>query len=333
LKAGGSTLVSRLSSGGIITNYNCTAACGHCLYKSSPQRDRAYITTEMIASLVRKASSLGCGSFHIGGGEPFLDPEGLQRTIRTIREEGASVEYLETNAFWFKDQVSARELLSKIRAAGCHTLMVSVCPFHVEFVPLAKAQGAVRACRELGMDYFIWQDQYIDELSRLDPDTTHSPAELKELFGEDYILRAGRRFGLRINGRALETLKPHLRRHPAEFILAAEPGPCRELRVTSHFHLDLYGNYVPPGCVGLVMDHRFLGLDIPEEYRHLRILDLKGIGGLFRYAREERGFEPDPGGYVSKCDLCLSIRKHLVLCCGGSAANPDLGPEEFYRMG
>lgn len=330
-------MINHLSSGGIITNYTCTASCAHCLYASSPRREGGYIAADLLRALLRKVAALGCRSFHIGGGEPFLNVEGLLETVRTIREEGARVDYLETNAFWFKDGDSARRLLDGIREAGCDTLMVSVCPFHIEYVPLAKAEGAVRACEDTGMRYFLWQDQYYAELARLDRNTTHSLAELSALYGEDYVPRAARRFGLRVNGRALRTLKPYLTRRPAEAVVteaAAEEGEggCGELRAVDHFHLDLYGNYIPPGCVGLALDYRFLGTEVPESHRVLRILDRKGIGGLLEYARGEQGFVPDPEGYVSKCDLCLAIREHLVLSRGGTANHPGLGPEDFYTV-
>lgn len=36
--------INHLSSGGIITNYKCPAACGHCLYSCSPNAKLGYIS-------------------------------------------------------------------------------------------------------------------------------------------------------------------------------------------------------------------------------------------------------------------------------------------------
>jgi hypothetical protein len=332
-------MIRQLSSGGIITNYTCSAACAHCLYKSSPTRDPGYITSTLLSAMLRKAASLGCRSFHIGGGESFLDVEGLLATIRTIREEQATIDYLETNAFWYSTDSAARRLLERIQKAGCDTLMISVCPFHIEYVPLMHVEGVRRACEDVGMRYFLWQEQYLSELARLDKQTTHTFGELAAVFGDDYLPKAAARYGLRLNGRALRTLQPYLRRRPAERVvaeaIAAESatggGGCPELRSVSHFHLDLYGNYIPPGCVGLVLDYRLLGSDIPETHQVLRLLDRQGIGGLLDLARREYGFNTDPAGYSSKCELCLAIREYLVLHQGGTTGHPGLGPEDFYR--
>mgnify|MGYP000064832058 CR=1 FL=1 len=341
-----------LSGGGLILTYRCTASCAHCLYRSSPQRDPAYMDPELLREMARKAATLGCGSFHIGGGEPFLDVEGLVRIIQVLREEGITIDYLETNAFWYKDPDSARVILEKILEAGCQTLMVSLCPFHIPFVPLYKVEGAVEAARRVGMEYFLWQDQYYRELSSLEKGKTHSWEELANRFGPDYLIQAARRFGLWVNGRALNTLKPYLPSRSAEEIVQEEPSGCQELTRTSHFHLDLYGNYVPPGCVGFSLDYRHLGEDLSQGYPLYCLVVEEGMGGLYEYAKREVGFTSDPGGYVSRCDLCYSLRKALLSTKGGKnglQVSPDtslpskntnrsrntyreLGPWEFYGI-
>jgi len=73
---------------------------------------------------------------HIGGGEPFLRFRELLETVRVFRDEGIQLDYLETNASWFTEKASAIEKLSRLAEAGCDTVMVSICPFHVEFIPL-----------------------------------------------------------------------------------------------------------------------------------------------------------------------------------------------------
>ncbi|MCX7788715.1 MAG: radical SAM protein [Spirochaetes bacterium] len=321
--------------GGLIMTYRCTAACAHCLYKSSPNRESAYMEERVLRKLLRKAVSLGCRSFHIGGGEPFLDPDALVRVIRVIREEGVGIDYLETNGFWYQDPDSAALLLERILDAGCHTLMVSLCPFHIPFVPLYKVEGAMAAAQRVGMEYFLWQEQYYRELSDLDNRKTHSLEELSERFGPNYIIQAAARFGLWVNGRALQTLNPYLEHKTATEIIETNPVGCQELTRTGHFHLDLYGNYVPPGCVGFALDHRCLGEELSEQYPLYRLLVEEGIRGLYEHAQKHHGFTPRPDGYVSKCDLCYSIRKALMdgmIGLEGTIPYPELGPLEFYRL-
>jgi len=54
--------ISYLQSGGLITNYYCSSQCKHCLYASSPKRDKKYIDEETNAVLFRKIKSMGCYS-------------------------------------------------------------------------------------------------------------------------------------------------------------------------------------------------------------------------------------------------------------------------------
>ena len=325
-------MIKRLHSGGIITNYDCSASCRHCLYKSSPCRTGGFIENRMLTELLRRGRRLGCSSFHIGGGEPFLYPDRLLDTVRLFRSEGAGIDYLETNASWYRDPESADSILSELRMAGCRTVMVSVCPFHMEFVPLEKVDGVLAACRRTGMNYFVWQEQYYRELSEFDKSRTHSHRELRAEYGEDYIYSAAGRYGLTLNGRALASLKKYLPAFPAEKI-AAEAGPCTELESGSHFHFDLYGNFIPPGCVGLSLPAEVLGTGEERNSRKYPIFSMlreKGVPALFEEA-EERGFSPNPDGYVSKCDLCLGIRTFFVEA-EGMETLPDLQPAEFYRV-
>ena len=83
--------VERLYHGGIMANYQCTAACRHCLYACSPERSGGYISkavAEEISSLLRKG---GCRAVHIGGGEPFLDFDGLLELVQTVTSAGIDV--------------------------------------------------------------------------------------------------------------------------------------------------------------------------------------------------------------------------------------------------
>ena len=322
-------VIDHLDSGGLIFNYQCTAACRHCLYASSPGRDGRYMDPELLKILAGKAASMGCGSFHIGGGEPFIRPNELLANIRLLSDLGTGIEYLETNGFWYTGKPEDLLLLNEIKEAGCPTLMISVCPYHIEHIPLARALGLAEACRGIGLDMFIWQEQFIEELGQLDPDETHSVEELTGLFGDYYLLDTARRYGLSMNGRALLTYKPFLSHRPAEEIVGKNGGPCGELTNTKHFHLDCDGNYIPPGCVGLSVHYSRLGAPLAfDEYPHFNMLYERGIKDLFGYALDA-GYVPKSEGFCSKCDLCLDIRSFLIKS-GRTGGCSDLRPDDFY---
>jgi len=332
-------LPTRLSSGGIIANYRCPAACGHCLYGCGPNAAPGYITVETAEHVCAGLKKLGCPGLHIGGGEPFLNIDGLIDLIKTIIRSGLDLEYIETNAAWVTEGgVRDRDILRRVMDAGGDTIMVSADPFHVGFIPFRKPVILIKILRETGARHFIWQERYLKELTHLDPDRTHTPDELEQFFGYDIVGRCAGEYGMNFNGRALNLIRRYGERKGHDAFLT--PEPCGNLSRGGHFHADLFGRYVAPGCTGMgvMVEDMASPLfqrgwpagpgDFNAKYPVMAILTEQGLAGLYDYAAD-KGFAPD-GGYVSKCDLCFSIRKYLIKTYPGD--HPDLAPAEYYNM-
>ena len=107
-------VIQRLMSGGIITNYFCTSACRHCLYRSSPRREKRYLDPETAKKLLDCVRRLGCSAVHIGGGEPLLKPDKLGELLELARQFGIDVDYVETNSSWFRDADSSVRMLKQL---------------------------------------------------------------------------------------------------------------------------------------------------------------------------------------------------------------------------
>ena len=317
--------IVRLSSGGIIANYKCPAACGHCLYGCSPQAESGYIDQSTAARICANLRRLGCRSVHIGGGEPFLNPDGLVNLIKTIVDSGLQLDYIETNAAWITDDDDrTRWILSNVAGAGGDCIMVSADPYHVEFVPFWKAERLIRLLRKTGTQHFVWQERYLPLLRKLDPQKTYDGGDLQHLFGYDVVGQCAREYGMGFNGRALNLLRKYGKRKPAALLLE----PCPELRNTSHFHVDFLGRYIPPGCTGMGILIEDVGTKLdPGKYPVVSKLFEGGVSALLEYARAA-SYVPVLEGYVSKCDLCFDIRKYLIT--QDRQAHPDLTPESFY---
>jgi len=268
---------------------------------------------------------LGCRSVHIGGGEPFLNPDGLVSLIKIIISSGLQIDYIETNAAWITDDDGrVRQILSNAVHAGGNCIMVSADPFHVEFIPFWKQERLIRLLEETGTPHFIWQERYLPLLRKLDPEKTYDSADLQNVFGYDVIYQCAREYGMGFNGRALNLLRKYGKRKTVTMLL----GPCPELRNTSHFHVDFLGCYMPPGCTGMGILIEDVGEELdPEKYPVVTRLFGGGVSALLEYAGEV-GYVPDPEGYVSKCELCFNIRKHLIT--QARQAHPDLTPDCFY---
>ncbi len=325
--------IRRLMSGGIITNYFCTSTCKHCLYNCSPQWEKKFISPQIARKNLQAVRSLGCRSVHIGGGEPLLRSDSLAAVLETAAEVDVSVEYVETNSSWYKDSQSAEELLTCLRNQGLHTLLVSISPFHNEHIPFFKVSGVIEAARRAGVEIFPWVTDFISDLSKFDPHKTHSLAEFSHVFGRDYLLQILQRYWIHMGGRALQTYRSLMGKKTFQQVMDESTGTCYgELSNTSHFHIDLFGNYIPGLCSGLAIAIEDLGKPLSDEtYPVLTTLGRHGIRGLVKMAAEACGYSPQKDLYINKCDLCTEVRTCMVQ--KGYSESEELRPVEFYFRG
>ena len=323
-------VIERLQSGGLITNYYCTSRCRHCLYNCSPDWPKEYISAQDAETAFQTIRSLGCRAVHIGGGEPLLRPNALSAVLEAAVRSGMHIDYVETNSSWYRDPDSAEELLAGLKQKGLQTLLVSISPFHNEHIPFARVSGVMAAARSVGMQLFPWVEGFIPDLSALDAGQPHPLAEFEAHFGRDYLHQVLQRYWIHMGGRALSAFRRILPEKSLSRVLEEASSSCAaELSDTSHFHIDLYGNYVPGLCAGLAIRSQDLGTQLDaSEYPVLGLLVGQGIGGLWQWAQDRHGFRPTRSGYINKCDLCTDIRTHLVQ--NTSAEFTELRPKEFY---
>ena len=322
-------VIDRLDSGGLITNYYCTSKCKHCLYACSSAWEKLYIDEKTTEQNVLKIKSLGCESIHVGGGEPFLNLDGLGRVVDTVRAQGVHIEYVETNSSWYRDKESACEVLLSLKEKGLSTLLISISPFHNEHIPFYKVKGVMEACKTVNVNIFPWIMDFYDDIDAFDDRETHTMEEYQDKYGPKYLRKLPSRYWIHFGGRALKTFADILGMRPYQDILDTNKGGCVELCDVSHFHFDLFGNYIPGLCSGLSIHRDDLGHEMsPEKYPLLHTLFYSGITGLFDLVSGKHGFKPSER-YLSKCHLCLDLRRYLVLDRG--LAHLELQPLAFYE--
>jgi len=325
--------IKRLHHGGIIANYQCTAACRHCLYACSPKRSGGYISRAAAGDISGLLREGGCRSVHIGGGEPFLDFNGLIELIKTVTSAGIPVEYVETNAFWATDAHQVETRLRALSNAGADTLCISLDPFHAEYVPVRMPLYLAEICRRTNFGFFLWQEKYLPALSRLDSNKTHSRAELERLISRDYIAKTAQSYGLHMGGRAINIEAEYSALKPVDSV--ADSRPCYSLLSSDHFHVDLENRFIPPGCTGIAIPLEEVTRGIPEgKYPAFEALLSGGTVKLLRYALA-RGFEENPKGYTSGCAMCFHIRRWLCENDACAELNPEHYSEslEYYGQG
>jgi hypothetical protein len=319
--------ISRLQSGGVITNYNCPSQCRHCLYNCSPRRPKDYLDKDTAKDIFNKIEELGCRSVHIGGGEPFVQPDKLKIIAETAREYKMGIEYIETNAAWHTDEARTHEILHSLLQSGVGTLLISISPFHNEYIPFSKTKALMLACRKAGMKVFPWVMDFYSNLQSFDENITHSLEEYRKMFGENYIKEIPGRCWIHFGGRALKTFSKIYPLKPLNLILE-QSAPCRELSDVSHFHIDLYGNYIPGLCTGFSIQYPDLGKPLDaSKYPFINMLYTKGIKAFCEWAKENFAFIPDEK-YLSKCHLCNHIRHFIINV--KKQESIELQPKDFY---
>jgi len=325
------TTVPPLISGGVMLTYLCSNACRHCLYRCSPRHERHFMSESMIdATMTALAKEPTLHGIHLAGGEPTLNWNRLLYAIRSARRAGISIDYLETNASWCDDDRTTRESFLRLREAGLDAVLISVSLFHNEFIPLRKTKTAVRAATDVfgGRGVIIWTPELLDRMDgELDEDRTYPLDESSRLLGLDASHGGLWRLHsyLTPGGRAAEELADGLTTHPAESFEGDDCG--RILENTTHFHIDPLGNLYTGHCPGISMatvDDLHPAIDTSKNPVYCQLAE---GGPVWLWRGLAPDFEPDAKGYISKCHLCLEVRKHLR----ATGRYNELRPDEYYR--
>jgi hypothetical protein len=270
-------------------------------------------------------------SIHLAGGEATLRFDLLVETVRLAASAGLPLAYLETNAHWCGDREETREKLTRLLEAGLPAILVSASMFHNEFVPFVRT----RNCVEIGREVFgqggvlVWLPHLYAALGGMPgEEETRSLPEFCDQFGiPRWSPQIPELYGVIPGGRAPEALRRCYRPRTAE---AFRGERCAaEIFSTTHFHIDHQGSLFTGLCAGLaagdVLDlHPRITV---EEFPVLRRLADRGPWGLAEMASEVSGLTPDDAGYVSKCDLCYRVRRHLFAQNGFR----ELRPADYYE--
>jgi hypothetical protein len=322
-------------SGGILLSYKCTGACKHCMYACSPRWDADWLSVEdaeiILSQLAEKLGDRYPASGRIGvnegihftGGEPFLNFDLLLQLTEIADRLGIPSTFVETNCFWCQGDETTREKLVALKRAGLDGILISANPFILEQTPFERTERAVRISQQVfGGNVIVYQRFFYDQFRQLGLKGT--------LAFEDYLKTAGH--GLQYvelfaNGRVPYKLAHLYERYPAKHFFGAS---CqRELIRDWHIHVDNYCHFVPGYCGGLSLgDARNLdvlcrGIDL-DELPVLKAL-LSSLGDLYDLG-QQFGYE-EREGYISKCHLCLDIRRHLARW----GEFKELRPRAFYE--
>jgi len=320
--------IGSLRTGGIMTNYKCSVRCAHCRHNASPTRSSGFISEDMVSKILKKLESLNCQSVHIEGGEPFLYPVELLRTVKQIQESNIYLEHIVTNCSWYQNQKDAKSILIELKKYGLNRLLLKVSPFQNESIPLRKVNSVAKVAEQLGIHVLIWDNEVYPEVASFDPAKTHSLNQYIKKYGSDYMKKLAECFKVTFAGRTFAVYEDYLSKSSLNDILLKNKGCGVSFPTQHHFHIDMYGNFIFSHTNGVSIEMDDLGKPIDfNKYPYLNLLSREGVNGLYKHAIIKYGFLPQ-AEYISKCHLCYEVRKFLVT--EKSVNSPDLQPLEFY---
>ncbi len=322
-----------LTNGGIILSYKCTNKCKHCLYASSPAWDK-WFDIDDLDKVFKSLSKFTFWGIHFAGGEPFLNFELLLQSVKLASKYNIPMEYVETNCYWCINEDEIREKLSLLKEAGLHSILISVSPFHNEFIPLIRVlKGYKLAVEILGREnVFLYVDYYLNLLKNFNINKRIKFSEFENFIGKKNVGdNIKYYYGLILNGRTVVELEKYFPHYPMERVLT---DSCYNKLVNPHhIHIDLYGDYITGFCAGISMGKNFdvadlfnKGIEL-EKYPILNILINKGTRGLLEFVKENSEFTPLKNGYISECHLCNHLRWTLIK---NNLRFEELSPIEYY---
>jgi organic radical activating enzyme len=324
-------------SGGMLLSYKCTTECKHCIYACSTERKADWISerdAEKILTFLAgkiKASPHGPDDIsinygiHFTGGEPFLNYDLLLKLVQKAKSLNIPSTFVETNCFWCIDDTITKEKLMHLKNSGLKGILISVNPFITEKVPFERTERAIKVSKKVfGRSVIVYQEFFYDQFKRLGIKSTHS--------FEEFLRRAKdslRYIELLPMGRVAYQLGYLYKKFSARKFFGES---CMgELTRPWHVHIDNCCNYMTGYCGGISLgDARNLdlichGISL-DEYPILEAL-VTDMKRLYEFAVKEFCYKEKKEGYISKCHLCVDIRRHIAQ---RADTFKELKPREFY---
>jgi hypothetical protein len=292
----------------------CNLQCLFCQANAGPWQNEVMDVTDACNYLVEAAKVTDLESFMVFGGEPMLYPARAIAIFKKAQQFNVPRIDMLTNGVWGRDKERAEKLAKRLKNAGLNNLGISVDAFHLEYIPLEFPRNAAQASLAAGIEKVTWNVAVIESLgdaNHYDMMTAHVLKELEPLGIEAHIHKVV------AAGRALQTI-------PQYFQKTRLDGPCEgetpmENTLTNPQCLTIE----PSGSVDVCW-HLSIGnaretplSRIISEYDWRRnpliktVVEEGPVGILERQKQLVGRF--DKNEYISKCHLCVEVRKHLHL--------------------
>ncbi len=280
---------------GLLLTERCDAACRHCWFSSSPDRETS-MTLEQAKMYVDEAAANGARWVSFTGGEPFL-VYGLLRGLTAYASSRGLLNEAVTNCNWATTRKRALELLSPLKDTGLDTLNMSVDDFHQERIPLERVRNCYEAAKWLELKPVL--------MIAVKKGSSITADRIGEILEDPSIQVLGGERVPNPSALAMEThftpigrgenISRHELRH-SHF----ESEPCRQVLIDIGVRPN--GDVMP--CCGPLGAQRDAVIGSLEEESLYEILERAWLNPRLREIYETGPRQPD-GSYVSRCHMCV----------------------------
>ena len=250
------------------------------------------------------------------GGEPLLFPEVVCAIHETAKFCGIVRREIITNAGYPRSETGFRRLANRLAESGVTHAAVSVDSFHQEYIPISIIEHNVRALIDAGISV-DWDPCWFISEKDNNPWNERTRAVLSELShlpvpavteSEGNIVQPA--------GNALNWLNDFI---PPKTLVPE--GTCEDVPYANRLDKVTSISIEPDGSISVCKEFSIGNagqrdiVEILRSYDPYQIPEMRAIlqGGVAKLAELAcaRGVEPDPTGYYSICDMCISLRGKL----------------------
>lgn len=295
-----------------LTN-RCNAKCMYCQAEASPLKSELMDLSDTRKYLVEASSASNLESFMVFGGEPMLFPNLAISAFEKARELGIPRIEMLTNGIWGRNKARAKELAVKLRRSGLNDLGISVDAFHYQFIPLEYPRNVAVASVEAGIKEVTWNVAVLESQNsknKYDRKTAEILGILAPVGIEAHVHQV-----LPV-GRAVSKLRPYLKQESLEGPCAGDPileteltdpecitmEPSGDVQICWHMTV---GNAKEKPLSRIIREYDW------RKNTIIKTLVEEGPMGLVESV-ERNGFHFRENRYLSRCHLCIEIRRTLT---------------------
>lgn len=300
-----------------IVTYRCNSHCRHCAIGSYKRRAKPFAIDDKLALNIVSGitAEYTPNSIMTFGGEPLLFHNTVCAIHGAAKLHGIVSREIITNAGWPRSEAEFREVAFRLAESGVTKIAISVDSFHQQYIPLDVVQRNVKSLKDAGIPELGWNPCWVVSREHDNPLNRRT----REILSQLEHLDVPESFGNNVqpSGNALIHLREYM---PSK--VSDPAGSCEDVPYAQR--LDKISNISvePDGSITVCKDlvvgnartreiNKILRSYNPYTIPEIAAILRGGMSQLIELARTQR-VQPDPDGYYSVCDMCISLRRKMA---------------------